>query len=242
MSRGERALVVSVAHAVNELNVLRKLVLLASNADRTTKWQKDAHTCQLLVITRVLTGKLYESWQVVRQTYFDSKLSLTYGNKLTADGTEALARLGKYFGRADTTVKSVRNQFAFHYSQSHLGEAAADDTDNDELSLYFSETSGNVLYYFAEHIAGGALLRTIDPQSTSLAFGKLLVEIAEVTLLFNTFAQSLIAAILDHGLPGDKNPISVKEQVTHHEPHASEVSLPFYIDFADFPPNQVSAA
>jgi hypothetical protein len=243
MPHAERVLAVSVGHAINELNVLRKLVLLSSTLDPSGgKWQRDAQTCQLLVLTRTLTGKLFESWQVVRKTYFDSRLSLVYRDRVNADGTEALQRLGKYFGRGESTIESIRNKFAFHYSSRHLSNASADATDADELSLYFSESSGNVLYYFAEHIAGGALLQSVNSRSMSVAFGTLLSEIARVVADFNAFGQSVIAAIVDHVLPSGEESLSAKEVANHEIPHASSVQIPFYVDFQGFPPPPKSDA
>lgn len=50
----ERALLIVLAHALNEVNVLNKLLLLCSNFDVEPKWNGHAHACQALVLTRAL--------------------------------------------------------------------------------------------------------------------------------------------------------------------------------------------
>lgn len=234
MASDERVLVVSLAHAANEINVFRKLTLLSSNFDRSSKWQQDAQTCQFLALLRVTTGKLYEAWQLLGTTYFRSKLSIDYKDKLDSNGQDAIAFLKTYFGRADSLVAKVRNEFAFHYRSEHLGTTVVDPDDQQELSLYLSEIPGNILYYFAEHIAGTALLKTVGTPDLRLAVGKLLTEVAEVISQFNTFSQVLISVLIDHALPGTLETLTVDEPLDVDIPSASEVAMPYYVDFSNF--------
>lgn len=134
----ERALLIVVAHAVNEINVLNKLLLLCSAFDVEPKWRAHAHACQALVLARALTGKLNEAWEALQRGYFRSQLSRVYDSRLDEEATSGLSFLKTYFSRSNV-VGIIRNKFAFHYSLDHANSEVPEDVPPEELAIYFGE-------------------------------------------------------------------------------------------------------
>jgi len=95
----ERALLVVLGHAVNEVNTLDKLAYLSALALDQPRWQAQATAAQTFTLARVLVGKLNEGWEAIQAGYFKTRLSQTYARLADAEALAALGRLKKYFGR-----------------------------------------------------------------------------------------------------------------------------------------------
>ena len=137
----ERALFIVLAHALNEINSLNKLLFLCSRLDDMPTFKAHAHLTQAMMLARVLHGKLNEVWVVITEGYFSNKLGMEYTPLLDENGSVALADLKKYFGRTNL-INTVRKQFAFHYSLTHANTSIPDDTPPEELAIYLHETDG----------------------------------------------------------------------------------------------------
>lgn len=74
----ERRLLVLMAHAGNELNVLSKLFHFSARAESTTPILVEAENAQSMVIGRLLTGKIYECWKLMQSAFFGTGISKTY--------------------------------------------------------------------------------------------------------------------------------------------------------------------
>jgi hypothetical protein len=175
----ERALVVVLAHALNEINTLHKLVFLCTQFDQKPTWLALAHAAQAFIVARPLAGKLNEAWSVLQKGYFGTKLSITYNGLLEPSAKDALDSLKAYFSRSNL-VNEMRNNFAFHYSLDHAKTDIPDEATSDELAYYAHETKGSTLYYFAEYLMSKALMETLSPNDPEAALGALLDEMSTV--------------------------------------------------------------
>lgn len=128
----------------------------------------DVNFSQSFIIARLLAGKLWEGWELMRKAYFSTKLSLMIESKLPEDTKDALGNLKKYFGKKNV-IDSVRNEFAFHYNAQRVRTQLFLVEETDNLKIYAAETE-DVLFQFSEIIVGSAMLGAVQTgDSSSLA-------------------------------------------------------------------------
>lgn len=225
----ERALLVILAHALNEINTLNKLLAIATHFDHEPKWVAHAQSMQALILARVLIGKLNEAWIAVGKGYFASKLCQTYDLELDTVASAALAALKSYFGKT-SLVNSVRNDFSFHYSLKQAAAPIPNDIPREDMSIYLNEALGNSLYLFAEVVMNVALMEGISPTNPETGLDRLISEMSEVIAHLNTFGHGLLVALLERHLGSDKLRQSMQSLETGAAPHYRDLKIPFFID------------
>jgi hypothetical protein len=235
----ERGLIVVLSHALNEINVLNKLVFLSTQFDAEPRWKAHVHAAQTFILARPLVGKINEAWQVVQSGYHGSRLSKTYDTLLEDSAQAALSELKKYFGRKNL-VNAVRNSFAFHYSVEHAKTEIPDDTPPEDLAIYLHESNGNSIYYFAEYLMSKALIDSISPERPEDALDALLSEMSAAIAWLNEFVQGLLFVILDRFIGEAKLKESVVTVELGAVVRSSDAKIPFFIEVV--PPNSGSAA
>lgn len=223
----ERSLLVLLGHAMNEVNVLTKLLLIAGNFENHPRWYAHGQSCQALVLARTLTGKLHETWQFITKGYLRTPLSKRYRGRFDPDGESALKNLKAYFGRKNL-VTEVRNQFSFHYSLDHASATLDDETPPSELRIYFGPTNGTSLYQFSEQVMGVALLSSIDRQDPAAAFSALISETSNLTAWLNAFSQRLMYLILEDAFGEERLPTMLKQMKVSATHSTNGIRLPYF--------------
>lgn len=223
----DRALFVLLGHLVNELNVLNKMFYLCSQFKEESKLRTHAHISQALVFARVLLGKLYEGWELLRKGYFESKISKRYDEQLNKEANDSLVKLKQYFGR-DNLIKDIRNNFAFHYSVEDAKSALGHDLDEEELLMYLAENNGNTLYYFSEYVVNYALLEAIVKGDPDKALERLISESAKVVSWFNDLASGIMAHITEEYLLGSDGKLALKTIELGEVPVAEKIEIPYF--------------
>lgn len=225
----ERSLVVVLAHALNEINTLNKLVFLCAQFDGEPRWIAQAQAAQVFILARPLVGKVYEAWTVLQRGYFGSKVSKTYTSLLEESACESLRYLKSYFGRKNT-LNDVRNNFAFHYSLEHAKTSIPDSSSPDDMATYLHETHGNSLYYFAEYLMNKALIDTISPEDPEAALGTLLQEMSAAISHLNEFVQGLLFVVFDKHI-GQETPRQLVHTIDLGQvPKSSAIRIPFFFE------------
>jgi hypothetical protein len=224
----ERALLVLLGHAVNEINVLNKTFYLACQHPDEPLWRVHAHVSQSLVFARALTGKLWETWMLLQNGYFGTALSRKYQDKLGDEATQALDRLKQYFSR-NNLIKTIRDRFAFHYSLSDVNCIPSVLPTNDELVMYLAKDNGNTLFYFSDVIVNSALLEAINPGAPERAMDRLMTESAKVVSQINEAAGAIMATIVGGYLMAADGKLLIEEIEIGEPPLAEQVELPFFI-------------
>jgi hypothetical protein len=225
----ERSLVVVLAHALNEINTLNKLLFLCTRFDQTPTWLAHAQAAQAFIVARPLVGKLNEAWSVLQKGYFGTKLSMAYSEFLEASATEALRFLKAYFSRSNL-VNAVRNNFAFHYSLDHAKTEIPDEATSDDLATYAHETNGSSLYYFAEYLMGKALMETLSPSDPEAALGTLLDEMSKVIENLNEFVQGLMYVVLDKHIGAEVIRQSFRDLELGAVPQSADIRIPVFFE------------
>lgn len=228
----ERVLVVLLAHAANELNVLTKLFHFCSTHKIATPVEEQARNAQSLVLGRVLTGKIYECWELLRKAFFGAKLAKTYEPSFDAEAQAAMKALKQYFA-ADNLVKTVRNRHAFHYAPDQVVAGYVSVQDNDPLDIYLSEANANTLYTFADTIGGRAMLHDIDATDHKKAFETLVSDTAKVIAWLNqVIAACLVIAVRKYVGGADLEAIGATTIDVTGAPNWQSVTIPYFVEIA----------
>ena len=120
----ERLFYFLASQLANDLNALTKLLWFAFNEYRTTDGLiQKAALSQVLLITKLLAGKLYEGHKLIAKMYSGKKLHQKYQTMLNDDGRTALQQINSYFGR-NNLIKKIRNEFAFHFMPGTTSHSA----------------------------------------------------------------------------------------------------------------------
>lgn len=105
----ERVFYFLASQLANDLNALTKLLWFAFNGYRTTDGLiQNAALSQVMLIIKLLAGKLYEGHKLIAKMYSGTKLHQKYQTMLNADGRAALQQINSYFGRKNI-IKQIRN-------------------------------------------------------------------------------------------------------------------------------------
>ena len=69
MPQAERALLLLLGHADNEINVFSKLLLMTPKHDPPVDLMNHVEAGQIFILLRVLIGKLHEAWELFKTSY-----------------------------------------------------------------------------------------------------------------------------------------------------------------------------
>lgn len=136
-------------------------------------------------MARVLIGKLWEGWLLLKKCFFGSKLSQQYDSLLSEEEKKSLSNLKDYFNIKSNLIKSLRDNFSFHYSCEAMTKAFVKSSKNepDELQMYIGDNVGNSLFFASEFIVNQSLLEAVLPGKPNEAMERLVEESTKVANL-----------------------------------------------------------
>ncbi|MDB5765016.1 MAG: hypothetical protein JWQ21_4011 [Herminiimonas sp.] len=235
----DRALMIVLAYALNEINALNKLLFLSTNFEHSPQWRVHAHISQAMLLMRTLVGKLNEIWLTIQGGYFGSKLSLLHNPTLGNSASKGLSNLGAYFGKKNL-IHTVRNNFSFHYSLQHAANEIPESGPTEELAIYLHEQIGNSLYQFAEFAMGKALAESIDACNAEVAVDRLFSETSAVVEWLNDFGQGYLFSVLDMYVGAEVLRAGAERIEVGLVPASSDTTIPFFIDISKKPSDSSS--
>jgi hypothetical protein len=226
-SAAERSFFLVMAHLVNEINALNKLILWSHEYPTQNTAEENGKMSLTFLLLRLLAGKLSEGNELLHKKFYGSKISKNYEPALSAKGREALSQIKQYF-RGTNNVAAIRNNYAFHYSPEELDSVLP--TISEELELYVSDGGGaNTLYYFAEVLAIRAILNSIDDKDGYSAYKKLTEELPMIAGWFIDFAEALLVEFLSKQEENLWDGFA--EEVKFDKlPSISEIKIPWFTD------------
>ena len=228
----ERRLLVLVAHAANELNVLSKLFHFSARSVSETVILKQAENAQALVLARVLTGKIYECWKLLGSAFFGTALSQTYEPMFDEEASRALDQVKRYFGR-ENPIAVVRNGHAFHYSLDQIDAGYRAVIDDDPFDIYLSEASANALYVFADTVAGRAMLEAIMPGDAKGAFELLISDTTRMVDKINTVIGAIMMICFKKYVGEDLYSLGAKLIEIEGAPNSQGIVIPYFIELVE---------
>lgn len=199
LPKDERALLLLMGHALNQIAVLVKLVTFSTNKDPADQIEAKVSAAQSQVILRFLFGAVAETCEFLRRRG-NQKIIGSYLPALDKDGTDARDELRRYFGGSNL-LYNMRNKFSYHFpSAAEIDqgfEAVPDDDDELPWEWYLSETNTNSFYFSCEMAVGfGAINQVQGEPNQMAAFRKLLREVIRVANTMQYFLMPLMRAIL----------------------------------------------
>ncbi|WP_149903274.1 hypothetical protein [Mesorhizobium sp. SARCC-RB16n] len=145
----QRNQLVGCMHAHNELAVLNRLLMFSLNDVGDGELHDDAHGVQMWTIMQLLSGKLFETWNMLAERLLAAKPEDPAITGLSDQHKISLAWLKDYFGEPslkETALRTIRDKTAFHYDRLNLDQAVASLTEQ-ESKVYLAEYPANSCYY-----------------------------------------------------------------------------------------------
>jgi hypothetical protein len=244
MAAEERQLLLLLGHAANEINVLQKLILMASQATPELKFVDHVQAGQVFVLMRTLIGKLHEAWELfVKRFQSAPQISAKYRSKLNTEAITALESLKRHFGK-QSPLTLIRNGFSFHYyDEKGLVEKSFQDIPSDDSwHFYLSNITGNCFYYASELVVAAAVINLANPAinnaelylaQSERAFRGLCELIISVSEQIMTLFGQCIAEIVSENLSDTEisDPVEIVGA-----PSLGSIQIPFFIDDIEFKP------
>ncbi len=226
----ERCFFFVMAHLANEINALNKLLLWSSQYPTRNDAESNGQVSLTFMSLKLLAGKLKEGQELLQKRFYGTSISRDYVPTLSEDGQKALNKIKQYFGHSND-VTYIRNNFAFHYSPEKID--AALETVQEHLEIYVSDDGiGNNLFYFAEVLAGRALLNGIKSPDDQTAYNKLIGSLPAVAGWFGIASETLMVEFLKRY--DEDIWEGVAEKVQFDElPSLLDINLPWFTDLSN---------
>lgn len=228
----ERVFFILLGHLANEISVLTKLMILSENRSETEVVRK-AYSMQASIIARIIIGKLYESWVLLEMNFFKSKLSKQYESKLTNDGQQALRNLKKYFGKKNL-IKSIRNNFSFHYpSFDEINKQLKAIPNDTNFQFFLGECNANTNYYMSEEVISNLMLNQVKSKDTTLqdAMFDVFQDLTQVSEWFVTFSGDCMITLSEEFLGKVKDKLKLQTIEVESQGNIWETKIPFFLDW-----------
>lgn len=226
----EKAFYINVGHLRNELMILVKFLKASVNKPSDNPILVDVQMAQTFLISRILAGKVWEGWQLVKQLYVGTPIQLAIENELPEEIKSAFRELEQYFEAKKNLINMVRNRFAFHYDPSQIKKQLKAVDQTDKLKIYIGEKEANVFYQMSETIATKAMLDAIEPGNFEGANVKLMKEVTEISPLFIKFCDGCLLHMSDNYLSLDGLIVDPEEVELPDTPGRDETHVPFFTE------------
>ncbi len=232
LPKDDRVLLIQLAHLANTIIVLQKWMIFCSNRSESGSIHAAAETTQQMLVMRILSGVLYEGWQMLSQSYFGTQLSKKYHSRLSKEDQECLKTLKCYFRKKENPIKRVRNRFAFHFDRGAVESELKLVPPDARYHFYLSEFQGNSLYYLSEELVGLGMLRAlediVDATDVSGILRCLFKDLVSISSTFARFIGAWLVLIVRDYLPGvtrdDLAPIHVPDVLP-----LDKIRIPFFV-------------
>ena len=231
LTQEERALVVLLGNAANQLAVFWKLVYFSTNdvGKQNDTAQQLVQGGQTQILVRQTVGIAYEAWMVIQTRFLQKPLGREYQSLLSPEGIGALNNLKRYFG-SKNPIYTIRNHFAFHHPESvdvenDFQNAMSDPDLDPEWNWYLTEQSINTFYFLSDLVISQGMARAAGFTDIAEGHRSVMKDLNEVFAWLGTFVQAYFYAALA------KYNASLGAEVCSNVKAApsDSVCIPFYI-------------
>jgi hypothetical protein len=229
LNTSERALMLGMWHATNELNALQKMILLANNLDVSGPIEEAGRSLNSWMLIKIFATKAFEAWEFFKSAQSFTDFRQTYlADSDAGKLVEAKDWLGKYFGRKNL-LETVRNKAGAHYDYDFVLAASDQIADLDSFVL-LTEHQGNSLYWAAEEVMAQGFKRAAKADGDLRSVVDQIVgEVIEVATRLDDLAQciGIIAVKKAYASEGETFP---RTQVAARRGASSDI--PYFVDFS----------
>jgi hypothetical protein len=227
----ERLLFIRFGHLIFEINTLSRVFLWSSSFENLQKEEINARMAQGLVIARVLIGKIYEAYVLIK-TRYNREMAKKYNPLLNDAAREALSHLKRYFSNSNL-INTVRKKYAFHYNHDELAKILMQIPPEDNLVFYLSQDSRNCFFSSADKIVSNAMLEAIEPGHPDKAQERLEKETIEISKALRIFLQCFMDTVMIKYVGKNLEEMGAIEIRILKPPKDTEIELPYFLSFEE---------
>jgi hypothetical protein len=201
MPEGERALLILLGSAANQLNFFSKLVIFSTNKDGNGEPEQTLSAAQTQMALRVVVGVLNEAWRLIHARFMGAPYAKEYTPLLDQAGAEAFVRLKQELDCKDGLFSKLRSTWIFHHPEktsdvSAAFESAAATPEWDQYAYwFFSHSNYNSFYMASEFIALHGILKIIGETDLIEGRKKLTQKIAAISEDMSHLIQAILAVL-----------------------------------------------
>lgn len=239
----ERNQVVGCMHAHNELVVLNRLLLFSLNDVGEGELHDHAHGVQMWTVMQLLTGKLFETWNMLVERFLKSNPEDPAVAALSDAHKKDLVWLKSYFGVVppkDTPLRTIRDKTGFHYDKLNLDQAVAAVTEQESM-IYVAEHPANACYYLGSSLVFRAAFAAITDkrvdtssmnESERMAAGvkMALDDLNETNFHIHNVLYGLIKFLLEQSVGGSFDSLDRLDIPVVGAPKPSSIVLPMFVN------------
>ncbi len=236
VDKSERAVFFTVAHFLNEINALNKLLFWVSTTRSISRAENYGRLTYQFMFIRYFAGKLYEGYELLSKSFYGTGISKKYIQGMNNEANAALKNISKYFSK-ENNIRRIRNSLAFHYDPQKIDSGLFNAPD--DLDIYIEQAgNSNNLFYFGEVVAGRALLSesgNLDNKNDN-PYQKLIHEVFEVGSWFSTAANHILKHFIerheDQIWADDATEVKFNELIS-----GLDVQIPWFTDMSQIEEN-----
>jgi hypothetical protein len=240
----QRNQVVGCMHAHNELVVLNRLLMFSLNDVGEGELHDHAHGLQMWTIMQLLTGKLFETWNMLVERFLKSNPEDPAIMGLSEAHKKDLAWLKDYFGVApplnETALRTIRDKTGFHYDKLNLDQAVDALTEHESM-IYVAEHPTNACYYLGSSLVFSTAFAAIADQRVDtsamnqterMAAGVKIAldELNEANFRIHNVLYGIIKPLLEQAVGGSLDSLDRTDIPVVGAPRPTMVALPMFVD------------
>ncbi len=238
MPADERALLILLGYAANQISAFQKLVIFSSNKIDHGEVEQKLVNAQTQMLVRIAVGVLNEALRLIQQRFLGNPIGREYVPLLDAAGKAALEKLKVVIG-SPNVLNKLRSNYAFHHPYDSdvnaAFEAATADADWDnDWNWYFSGSNSNSFYFLSEFVMLHGIMAAVGGQDLISAQKKLMADMRVVSDSMTTFIMSLTLAMWQKHF-GSEMDAEVCAK-TANSPNLFEVWIPYFVSIPPEPP------
>jgi hypothetical protein len=217
------------AQVSNEILILRKQVMLASNSIGEPGAKTDAAVATAHVNLRLLAGRIFEASELLRGEPA-GLIYKAYLPDLDATAIEAHRSIMKYFGKPKNLIRKIRNKASFHWDYETLVKAFDEIPDDLSLTDYINLERGNALYYSGALLSMGQVAAIADLHNVGEAMDRLHNDVTEVGSWFASYAEGIMVAFAMRHLSLSEELFTSIRQTLPDCPDIQAATTPYFLD------------
>lgn len=192
----DRNLLLLASYAVNQLSVLRKMLIFSLNYESNSELENTLSAGQSQVVLRLLFGALAETWEMIKRPINQRLIGRDYADAIDTEGRAVYQALNKHFGKSNLLHK-LRNTIAYHYPKAdELAAAFADVPDDEDWAWYVSDTINNSFYLASDMVITAGVIRETGESDPAKAFAIVMGVVVPVANDMTDYLLFLMRAIV----------------------------------------------
>jgi hypothetical protein len=224
-----------LAQITNEILILRKQLMLASNSIREPGAQAYAAAAMAHFNLRLLAGKLFEGYQLLRRKEAGSVYQ-SFKKDLESFCSDAHREIMRYFGKSNNNIERLRNKSSFHWDYDTNKAAFEGIADEEELIDFISYERGNSFYHSGYVLSMTQMARVIGRADVGPALDAIYEEVSRVGDWFASFADGMMFAFAERHLSPSKEMFEGIEQKLEGCPDILTAGTAYFFDTSSLTP------